>query len=97
MTSPYAALHASLFDTLSEPVSLQRDDNLPITVPAIVRLGVTNAGEFGRVVGSRTTVSLPRDQWQPRRGDRVTLRGVTYTVEAIASDDGYVVEAILHG
>jgi hypothetical protein len=94
---PFAELHTALFASLGEPVTLQRGDDPPVTVSAVVRLGVANVGEFGRVVGSRTVVSLPRDRWQPRRGDLVTVRGNTHTVESIASDDGYVVEAVLHG
>jgi len=96
MVNPFVDLHAALFATLGESVTLQRGNDSPVTLLAIVRHGVTNVGEFGRVVGARTAVSLPRDRWQPRRGDLVTVRGATHPIESIASDDGYAVEVILH-
>ncbi|HEX7113201.1 MAG TPA: hypothetical protein VF216_12215 [Mizugakiibacter sp.] len=102
MTQPTAAAvfadaHAALFAALGVDATVQRGAAAPAAVRVIVRDGVARIGEYGQVLGRARHVSFNRAQWQPARGDVVVIGGDTRTVEAIESDDGYAVEAVLHG
>lgn len=64
--------------------------------------GVAKVGQYGQVIGRVTKISFIKTEWDPVRGDVVTYpdrNGVLLArkIEAIDTDDGRVVEAVLHG
>lgn len=99
MNAQFADMHAALFDRLAVPVTVQRGTAaLPVAARCIRDDVVASVGEYGQVIGRVTKVSFIKAEWDPKRGDVVTFADNTaQTVEAIDSDDGFVVEAVLHG
>lgn len=89
--------HASLMDVLGTDATVQRGSDAAVPVRVVVHDGVARVGEYGQVVGRRTLVDFLRSQWTPQRGDVLTLDGLDRKVEAIDTDDGMVVTAVLHG
>lgn len=86
----------ALIQDAGEPAVVTRGGT-PIDVRVIVEDGVEQMGEFNQVVGRRRVVTFRKAQFAPRRGDQVTVRNETGTVESIDSDDGYLVGAVLNG
>ncbi len=93
----FANASARIHGALGVSVTVQRGAAAPITVTAIVEDGVAQLGHHGQVIGRMSKVVFLRSQWLPVRGDLVTIDGLTRKVEAIDTDDGLVVEAVLHG
>lgn len=93
----FACMHAALFDRLAEPCNVQRGTDAPVTVRAIIDDGVARVGQYGNVIGRQTKVTFLRDEWQPQRGDFVIIDDTARKVETIDTDDGFIVEAVLHG
>lgn len=89
-------VHLAQFEVFGVDASVRRGDDT-VHTRVIVRDGVDKIGEFGRVIGRTRQVCFLRDWFQPRRGDIVTIGSRTQPVEAIVADDGFVVEAVLHG
>ena len=93
----FAPMHTALFDRLADPCTVQRDAASPaVASRCIVDDGVARLGEYGQVIGRVRMVSFLKSEWDPARGNVVTLDGVAQTVEAIEEDDGFVVKAVLN-
>ena len=62
-------------------------------VKAIVDHNVQNVGDQGYVVEPRTEVEFLKTAipWLPQRGDVITVKAVTFTVQSIIHDDGVYV------
>ncbi len=88
---------AALFDAFAEPCLVQRGALPVVSTRAVADDAVLNVGEYGRVLGAVRTRKFLKAEWSPQRGDIVTMRGSIGRVESIKSDDGIVVEAVLHG
>lgn len=98
MNAQFAGMHATLFDQFSVPVTVQRGAALPVASRCIVDDGTAQIGEYGRVIGRVAKLSFVKTEWNPARGDVVTFAdGSASKVEAIESDDGIVVEVVMHG
>lgn len=95
--APFVDAHASLMDALGTDATLQRGSGPAVPVRVVVHDGVARVGDYGQVIGRKTLVDVLRSQWQPRRGDVLTIDGAARPVEAIEQDDGIVVTAVLHG
>lgn len=89
--------HASLMDALGTDATVQRGSDAAVPVRVVVRDGMARVGQYGQVAGRNTLVDFLRSAWQPKRGDLVTIDGVTRPVEDIDVDDGIAVTAVLHG
>lgn len=96
-TNPFVDAHADLMSALGTDATVQRGTDAAVPVRVVVHDGVARVGEYGQVVGRNTRVDFLRSSWQPQRGDLVTIDGVARKVETIDSDDGIVVQAVLHG
>lgn len=88
---------ARILAALGVSITMQRGTAAAVTVTAIVEDGVAQIGHQGQVIGRMTKVQFLRSQWAPARGDLVTIDGLTRKIEAIDTDDGMVVEVVLHG
>ena len=101
MNAQFADMHAVQFDRFSVPVTVQRGASaggLPVPSRCIRDDGTAQVGEYGQVIGRVTRVSFLKTEWDPKRGDVVTFADNTaQSVDAIDSDDGFVVEVVLHG
>ena len=98
MTDPFAAsADAQFAGAMARDVTVARGTDAPVTVRAIVERGIERVGEYGQIIGTVTRVSFRATQWQPKRGDRVTIDDDMRPIEAIDTDDGYVAQAVLHG
>ena len=98
MNAQFAPMHAALFDRFSVPVTVQRGaGGLPVPSRCIRDDGTAQVGEYGQVIGRVTRVSFLKTEWDPKRGDVVTFADNTaQSVDAIDSDDGFVVGVVLH-
>lgn len=96
-TDPFVDAHADLLSALGTDATVQRGNDAAVPVRVVVHDGVARVGEYGQVVGRQTLVDFLRSNWQPQRGDLVTIDGTTRKVESIDSDDGIVATAVLHG
>lgn len=93
----FDGMDAAIFDTLATDASIVRGTAAAVAVRVIVEDGMEKVGQYGQVIGRVTKVSFMKSAWAPARGDVLTLNGVARAVEAIDSDDGYVVGVVLHG
>lgn len=93
----YDAMTSELFDEFADPCSVVRGAADPVTARCYIEEGVEQVGEYGRVVGTVTHASFIKTEWDPLPRDIVTIDGNARKVQAIDSDDGLVVKAVLHG
>lgn len=98
MNAQFNAMHAALFDQFTAPVTVQRGAALPVASRCIVDDGTAQTGEYGQVIGRVTRLSFLKAEWDSKRGDVVTFGdGTAKSVADIDSDDGIVVEVVMHG
>lgn len=97
VNAQFASMHTALFNRLADPCTVKRGAAAPVDSRCIVAEGVQRIGQHGQVIGLVTKVSFLKAEWSPQRADVVTLDGVGRKVEAIDTDDGIVVEAVLNG
>lgn len=90
-------MHAEQFDVFAVAATVQRGVGAPAPTRVVVQDGVAQLGHQGTVIGRVTKVSFIRSEYLPARGDLLTIDGVTRKIEAIDTDDGMIVEAVLHG
>lgn len=90
-------MHAALFGQFAGPCTVQRGADAPVATRCIKDDGVGRLGQYGQVIGRVSKISFIKSEWDPARGDVVTLDGAALKIEAIDNDDGYIVEAVLHG
>jgi hypothetical protein len=88
---------SDLFDEFADACTVTRGAADPVPSRCIVDDGTAQVGEYGQVIGRVTRVSFIKGEWNPARGDVVTIDGLSRPVERIDADDGLVVEAVLHG
>lgn len=88
---------AKLFDVFATPCSIARGIVPGFGGRCIVDDGVAKIGQYGQVIGRVTKVSFIKSEWDPARGDVVTIDGVARKVEALDTDDGRIVGVVLHG
>lgn len=93
----FDSMHDELFSQFAESCNVQRGTDTPVTTRCIVDDGVARIGQYGNVIGRVSKVSFLRSEWQPQRGDVVIIDTLARKVESIDTDDGFVVEAVLHG
>lgn len=93
----FDAMTSDLFDQFADPCTVVRGAADPVTARCVVEDGIESIGQYGQVVGNVTHVSFIKTEWDPQRGDVVTLDGNARNIESIDSDDGLVVKAVLHG
>lgn len=93
----FNAMTSDLFEEFADDCTVTRGAAGPVDARCIVDDGTAQVGEYGQVVGRATRVSFIKAEWDPARGDIVTLDGVGRKVDMIDSDDGLVVVAVLHG
>lgn len=86
----------ALFACFGQAATVERAGSTASLV-LIVRDGVARLGEFQQVIGRARQVLARNRQWVFLRGDRVSLEGHTWSVEAVVENDGWVNEAVLHG
>lgn len=90
-------MHAEQFDVFAIPATVQRGTSPATPTRVVVQDGVAVVGQHGGVIGRVTKASFIRSEYLPARGDLLTIDGVTRKVEAIDTDDGMIVEVVLHG
>lgn len=95
--SDFGDMHAALFEAFAVPATIQRGASAPVSVDVVVDEGQQVQGEFGRVTGQVTVVHVQVAQFRAAVGDQVTLNSVARPIVAIQRDDGFVVQAVLHG
>lgn len=93
----FAAMDAGLFDVFATACTLKRGDADAVPGRCIVEDGVEQMGDYGQVIGRATRVSFIKSEWDPARGDMVTIGDTARPVESIDTDDGLVVQVVLHG
>ncbi len=93
----FAASSRDLIASLGEQGTVVRGVEGPVALMLFVDDAVQDLGQHGRVVSSKRVVMMTKQDWQPARGDVITVRGRTSKVEEILSDDGLVVTVVLHG
>lgn len=93
----FAAASRALLATLGEQGTVVRGASAPVTLMLYVDDAVQDVGQYGRVVGNKRVLGMLRDDWQPARGDVITVRGRTAKVDEILTDDGIVVTVVMHG
>jgi hypothetical protein len=98
MTDPFATACDTIFaGDCARDATIQRGTDQPVALRVVVDDGVAKVGQYGQVIGRVSKVSFLRAEWPPARGDILTIDGQARKIEAIDSDDGYIVEAVLHG
>ena len=66
------------------------------TVRALLTKNAEVIGQYGELLERRTVADLDATAVPaPRAGDTLLVNGTTYTVDRLASDDGYLVRVIL--
>lgn len=93
----FAASSRDLIASLGEQGTVVRGVAAPVVLMLYVDDAVQDLGQHGRVVGSKRVVAMMKEDWQPARGDVITVRGRTSKVEEILTDDGLVVTVVMHG
>ena len=93
----FNAMHAELFNQFAELGTLLHGTDPARDVRMVVDDGAQTVGSHGEIIGNKRVISVLKSEWQPVRGDTLTVRGQTRKIEAIATDDGYLVQAVLHG
>jgi hypothetical protein len=93
----FGDMHAALFDQFAVAATVQRGAGAATPIRVVVQDGVAQLGQHGTVIGRVTKISFIRSEYLPARGDLLTIDGNTRKVEAIDTDDGMIVEAVLHG
>lgn len=93
----FGGMHAELFDQFAVAATVQRGAAEATPTRVVVQDGVAQLGQHGGVIGRVSKVSFIRTEYLPMRGDLLTLDGITRKIEAIDTDDGMIVEAVLHG
>lgn len=96
-TAQFAPMDDALFAQFADACTIKRGTDDAAPGRCIVEDGIEQVGEYGRVVGRATRVSFIKGEWDPQRGDQITIDDVMRPVESIDSDDGLVVQVILHG
>lgn len=97
MLTDFAAMHRDLLATLGEQGTVVRGVADPVAIMLFVDDAVQDVGQYGRVVGNKRVLAMMRDDWQPARGDVITVRGRTSKVDEILADDGIAVTVVMHG
>lgn len=95
MADPFASMASAVLGILGVAATVQRGSGPVVPVRVGVRDELDQFADMGRSVSQVRHVEFDRAVWAPRRGDLVTISGVTRSIEAIAKDDGYTVEVIL--
>ena len=93
----FAAMDVALVDEFAEPATYVRGSAGALDIRLIVDDGAQTVGSRGEVLSNKRMVSAIKAEYAPERGDEITVRGQTRKVGAILVDDGYVVQAVLHG
>lgn len=96
VNAAFDPMQSALFDQLADPCTVTRGAAQPVASRCIVEDGVARLGEYGQVIGRVRMVSFIKSEWDPARGDVVTIDGTAQTVEAIEEDDGLVVKVVLN-
>lgn len=97
MLADFAATHRELLATLGEQGTVVRGGADPVPLMLFVDDAVQDVGQYGRVVGNKRVLSMMRDDWQPARGDVITVRGRASKVDEILADDGIAVTVVMYG
>lgn len=93
----FSAMHGELFGEFAEAGTVQRGAAAATAVRMLPDDGIVEVGEYGRTVGTKRVRAFLKSEWDPQRGDVVTVRGSSAKVADILSDDGYLVKVVLHG
>lgn len=88
---------SDLFDRFADACVITRGAAAPVTTRVILEDGVEQIGEYGRVIGRATRASFIKSEWDPQRGDVISVDSTLRPVESIDNDDGLVVQVVLHG
>lgn len=92
-----AAMHYELFGEFAEAATYVRGTAAAVTTRVIVDDGSQTVGNRGEIQSNKRVITSIKSEYAPQRGDEITVRGVLRKVDAILVDDGYVVQAVLHG
>lgn len=95
--SDWGAMHADLFDLEGVDGTVRRGVAAPVPVRVVLVEGQRVLGEFGQTVGQVRVAYFLVAQFRAQQGDVLTAPSGTRTVASVLSDDGFVVEAVLHG
>lgn len=93
----FDAMTSDLFDQFADPCTVVRGSADAVTARCVVEDGVAKIGQYGQVIATITRASFIKAEWDPKPRDVVTIDSVARKVEAIDSDDGLVVQVVLHG
>jgi hypothetical protein len=93
----FQAMDADLFAAFGQSATVVRGTAAPVAVTVVIDRGVAKLGEFGQVIGRVTHASFRLAEWQPRVGDVLAFGSESHSIVAIDADDGFVVQAVLHG
>lgn len=98
MSDPFAIMTATVLDTpgIGFDATVQRGAAPAVPVRVSKRDEVDRFGETASIATRERVIGFHRETWLPKRGDVLTLDGEgPRIVEAIVSDDGYLVEVML--
>lgn len=99
MSDPFLRIAPALLGALGQPATYTATSAYPPDVRTIRALLTKNAeivGQYGEMLERRTVADLDSTAIPaPRAGDTLLINGTTYTVDRLASDDGYLTRVIL--
>jgi hypothetical protein len=88
MSDPFARMTKSIFTRLGGGAFLRVDEACDADVHFGVAVSV--AGEYGDLTAYRTVANIRIvDIPKPCTGDKITVSGRVYTLDALLKDDGY--------
>lgn len=97
MLADFAAMHVDLLAEMGEPGTVVRGDADPVPLMLFVDDAVQDLGQYARVVSNKRVIAMMKADWQPARGDVITVRDRTSKVDEILADDSIVVTVVMHG
>ncbi|WEN13695.1 hypothetical protein PY254_10595 [Rhodanobacter sp. AS-Z3] len=93
----FNALDDELFGEFAEQCSIVRGTDAPVITRCLVDDGAQTLGQHGRIIGNKRVLTFIKSEWSPARADQITVRGAMRKVDEILIDDGYTVQAVMHG
>ncbi len=99
MSDPFLRLAPALLGALGQPATYTATSAYPPDAREVRALLTKNAevvGQYGELLERRTVADLDATAIPaPRVGDTLAVGDTTYTVDRVASDDGYLIRVIL--
>lgn len=93
----FTAATRELLAVLGEQGTVVRGAADPVPLTFFVDDALQELGNYARVMSGKRAIGMMKADWQPARGDVITVRNETRKVDEIATDDGIIVVVVMHG